>query len=125
MKHKIVISLLCLMSLSSVFAQAPLGIGDMIYLFPVHTCVPMDNDHNNGRDETDPNQIRAIINGKDLSIKADTDMPARAEVRKENGALVARQDFIDETEISLPAAGNYTIRISSGKTTVEGSFTAK
>lgn len=125
MKHKIVIFLLCLMSLSSVFAQAPLGIGDMIYLFPVHTCVPMDNDHNNGRDETDPNQIRATINGKDLSIKADTDMPARAEVRKENGALVARQDFMGETEISLPAAGNYTVRISSGKTTVEGSFTAK
>lgn len=52
-------------------------------------------------------------------------MPARAEVRKENGALVASQDFIDETEISVPATGNYTIRISSGKTTVEGSFTAK
>ena len=125
MKHKIVISLLCLMSLSSVFAQAPIGIGDMIYLFPVHICVPMDNDHNNDRDKTDFNQIRATINGKDLSIKVDTGMPARAEVRKENGALVARQDFIDETEISLPAAGNYTVRISSGKTTVEGSFTAK
>lgn len=125
MKHKILFSLLCLMYLSSIFAQTSIVIGDMIYLFPVHTCVPMDNDHNNDRDKTDFNQIRATINGKDLSVKADTGMPARVEVCKENGALVARQDFMDETEISLPTAGNYTVRISSGKTTVEGSFTAK
>lgn len=88
MKHKILFFLLCLMYLSPIFAQTSVAIGDIIYLFPVHICVPMDNDHNNDRDKTDFNQIRATINGKDLSVKADTGMPARAEVRKENGALI-------------------------------------
>ena len=53
----------------------------------------MDNsEHTQGDGRPDSNQIRATINGKDISVKANTDMPARAEVRKENGALVARQD---------------------------------
>ncbi len=94
-----------------------------IYFSPI---APMDDsEHNPDNRRPDPNRFGATIKGKDLFVKADTDMPARAEVRKENGALVASQDFIDETEISVPATGNYTIRISSGKTTVEGRFTAK
>ena len=125
MKNKILIALLFLTNFSSAFAQTSIGIGEKILLLPIHTCIPMDSDHNNGRGETDFNQICAIIKGKDLSVKAGTDMPARAEIRKENGALVARLDFLDETEISVPEAGNYTLRISSGKTTVEGNFTAK
>lgn len=125
MKNKILIALLSLTNFYSAFAQTSIGIGEKILLLPIHTCIPMDSDHNNGRGETDFNQICAIIKGKDLYVKAGTDMPARAEIRKENGTLVVRQDFFDETEISVPKAGNYTLRISSGKTIVEGNFTAK
>ena len=115
----------CLLGISNLSTQAVEG--KSIILTPVFTFSPIApfDDTEYGGKEKDPNRFGACIRGKDLTIKADTDMPARAEVRKENGALVAQQDFIDETEISLPAAGNYTIRISSGKTTVEGSFTAK
>ena len=127
MKNIFFLVVCCLLGICDLSAQAV--VGENIILTRVFTfspVVPMDNsEHTQGDGRPDSNQIRATINGKDISVKADTDMPARAEVRKENGALVARQDFIDETEISLPAAGNYTVRISSGKTTVEGSFTAK
>lgn len=124
MKNIFFLVVCCLLGINNLSAQAV--VGENILLTYVFTFTPMDNsEHNTNDKRPDPNRFGATINGKDLSVKADTDMPARAEVRKENGALVARQDFIDETEISLPAAGNYTIRISSGKTTVEGSFTAK
>lgn len=93
-------------------------------VFTFSPVVPFEDTEFGGK-ETDPNRFCATINGKDLSIKVDTGLPARAEVCKENGALVAQQDFMDETEISLPAAGNYIVRILSGKTTVEGRFTAK
>lgn len=83
MKNKILIALLFLTNFSSAFAQTSIGIGEKILLLPIHTCIPMDSDHNNGRGETDFNQICAIIKGKDLYVKAGTDMPARAEIRKE------------------------------------------
>lgn len=88
----------------------------------------MDNDRDIGRGETDPNRFRATVNGKDkdIMVKADTDLPAHVEIRRETtSGVVAKQDFIDETEITLPSAGIYTIRISSGNTTVEGRFYAK
>ena len=86
----------------------------------------MDNDRDVGRGETDPNRFRATVNGKDIMVKADTDLPAHVEIRRETtGSVVAKQNFIDETEITLPSAGIYTIRISSGKTTVEGRFYVK
>lgn len=125
MKKLFFLVVCCLLGISNLSAQAIDG--ESIILTRVFTFSPVApfDDSEYGGKEKDPNRFGATIKGKDLTIKADTDMPARAEVRKENGALVAQQDFIDETEISVPAAGNYTVRISSGKTTVEGSFTAK
>lgn len=108
MKNIFFLVVCCLLGICDLSAQAV--VGENIILTRVFTfspVVPMDNsEHTQGDGRPDSNQIRATINGKDISVKANTDMPARAEVRKENGALVARQDFIDETEISLPAAGN-------------------
>ena len=69
MKNKILIALLFLTNFSSAFAQTSIGIGEKILLLPIHTCIPMDSDHNNGRGETDFNQICAIIKGKDLYVK--------------------------------------------------------
>lgn len=127
MKKLLFLVVCCLMGICNLSAQTVEG--ENIILTRVFTFSPIapmdDSGHNTSDGRPDSNQIRATIKGKDLSVKADTGMPARAEVRKENGTLVASQDFIDETEISVPATGNYTIRISSGKTTVEGSFTAK
>lgn len=127
MKKLFFLVVCCLMGICNLSAQTVEG--ENIILTRVFTFSPIapmdDSEHNPDNRRPDPNRFGATIKGKDLFVKADTDMPARAEVRKENGALVASQDFMDETEISLPAAGNYTIRISSGKTTVEGRFTAK
>ena len=125
MKKLFFLVVCCLLGISNLSAQAVDGENIILtYVFTFSPIAPFDDTEHGGK-EKDPNRFGATIKGKDLSVKAETGMPARAEVRKENGALVAQQDFIDETEISLPAAGNYIVRISSGKTTVEGSFTAK
>ena len=108
------------------FAQLTATIGEDILLFPTNMCIPMDNDRDMGRGETDPNRFRATVNGKDIMVKADTDLPAYVEVRCETtGGVVAKQDFIDEIEITLPYAGIYKFRFSSGNTAVEGRFYAK
>lgn len=127
MKKLLFLVVCCLMGICNLSAQTVEG--ENIILTRVFTFSPIapmdDSEHNPDNRRPDPNRFGATIKGKDLFVKADTGMPARAEVRKENGALVASQDFIDETEISVPAAGNYTVCISSGKTTVEGRFTVK
>lgn len=124
-KHSLLL-FFCLLSMCSMFAQLSATIGEDILLFPINMCIPMDNDRDTGIGETDPNRFRATVNGKDIMVKADTDLPAHVEIRRETtGGVVAKQDFIDETEITLPSAGIYTIRISSGNTAVEGRFYAK
>ncbi len=124
-KHSLLL-FFCLLSMCSMFAQLTATIGEDILLFPTNMCIPMDNDRDMGRGETDPNRFRATVNGKDIMVKADTDLPAYVEVRCETtGGVVAKQDFIDETEMTLPSAGIYMIRISSENTAVDGRFYAK
>ena len=50
-------------------------------------------------------------------------MPAYVEViDEETGEIVAEEEFVDETEIFIEAAGSYTVQIYSGNTVMTGDF---
>lgn len=124
MRKLVYLIVCCLFGICNLSAQTIEG--ENILLTYVFTFSPMDNsEHNTGDGRPDSNRFGATINGKDLSVKARTDLPARVEIRKANGTIIVKQDFINETDIIVPTTGDYTIRISSSNTIVEGSFTAK
>lgn len=124
MRKLVYLIVCCLFGICNLSAQTIDS--EKILLTLVFTFSPMDNsEHNTGDGRPDSNRFSATIKGKDLSIKAHTDLPAHVEICKANGTIVVKQDFINETEVLVPTTGDYTIRISSGNTIVEGSFTAK
>lgn len=124
MRKLVYLIVCCLFGICNLSAQTIES--ENILLTHVFTFSPMDNsEHNTGDGRPDSNRFGATIKGKDLSIRARTDLPARVEICKSNGIIVVKQDFINETEVIVPTTGDYTIRISSGNTIVEGSFTAK
>ena len=86
--------------------------------------LPLDDakdDAVGGRPE--PNLIRATIDGNHLSVGADTDAPAYVEViDTATGVVVAEEEFLDETEVSIPQSGSYVVQIYLGNTVMAGEF---
>ena len=100
------------------------GMVQEIILTELYSIMPLDDPDRTtiGRDP-DPTQIRATIDGNHLSVGAYTEMPAYVEViDQETGEVVADEEFEDETEISIEAAGSYTVQIYSGNTVMTGEF---
>ena len=100
------------------------GMVQEIILTELYSIMPLDDPGDRGRGERpDPNQIRAFIDGNQLSVGADTDMPAYVEViDEETGEVVVEEEFEGETEISIEDAGSYTVQIYSGNTVMTGEF---
>ena len=105
--------------------NAPMfGMVQEIILTELYSIMPLDDAKENtlGRGP-DPTRFNASIDGNQLSVGADTDMPAYVEViNQETGEVVADEEFEDETEISIEVAGSYTVQIYSGNTVMTGEF---
>ena len=95
-----------------------------IILTELYPIMPLDDANDEGRGRRpDPNLFHASIDGNQLSVGADTDMPAYVEViDEETGEVVAEEEFEDETDISIEDAGLYILQIYSGNTIMTGEF---
>ena len=95
-----------------------------IILTELYPIMPLDDANDEGRGRRpDPNLFHASIDGNQLSVGADTDMPAYVEViDEETGEVVVEEEFEDETEISIEDAGSYILQIYSGNTIMTGEF---
>ena len=100
------------------------GMVQEIILTELYSIMPLDDPGDRGRGERpDPTRFHASIDGNQLSVGADTDMPAYVEViNEETGEVVVEEEFVDETEISIEDAGSYTVQIYSGNTVMTGEF---
>ena len=100
------------------------GMVQEITLSELYSIMPLDDANREtlgGR--PNPNRFHASIDGNQLSVGADTDMPAYVEViDEETGEVVVEEEFVDETEISIEDAGLYTVQIYSGNTVMTGEF---
>ena len=100
------------------------GMVQEIILTELYSIMPLDDPANEtlgGRPR--PTRFHASIDGNQLSVGADTDMPAYVEViDEETGEVVVEEEFVDETEISIEDAGSYTVQIYSGNTIMTGEF---
>ena len=100
------------------------GMTQEIILTELYSIMPLD-DPGNTSVSTRPNPTRfhASIDGNHLSVGADTDMPAYVEViDEETGEVVADEEFVDETEVTIDQAGSYVVQIYSANTVVTGEF---
>lgn len=100
------------------------GMAREIILTEMYSLLPLDNHRDEGHGKgPDPNRFNAFIDGNHLSVGAYTDLPAYVEViDEETGEIVAEEEFVDETEISVEDAGSYTVQIYSGNTVMTGEF---
>ena len=100
------------------------GMVQEIILTELYSIMPLDDPANEtlgGRPR--PTRFHASIDGNQLSVGADTDMPAYVEViDEETGEVVVEEEFLDETETTINQAGSYTIQIYSGNTVMTGEF---
>ena len=120
MKNVLVIAL-CVLGM---YNASAFGMVQEIVLTELYSMMPLDDAKDEGHGtRPDPTQIRAFIDGNYLSVDAHTGMPAYVEViDQETGEVVADEEFEDETEISIEAAGSYTVQIYSGNTVMTGEF---
>ena len=100
------------------------GMVQEVILTELYSIMPLDDANDEGRGRRpNPNLFHASIDGNHLSIDAHTDVPAYVEViDQETGEIVAEEEFVDETEISVEDAGSYTVQIYSGNTVMTGEF---
>ena len=120
MKKLLVITLFVLgMCNVSVF-----GMVQEIILSELYSIVPLDDAKDEGGCvRPNPNRFHATIDGNHLSVGAHTEMPAYVEViDQETGEVVVEEEFVEETETTIPKAGAYIVQIYSGNTVMTGEF---
>ena len=100
------------------------GIVQEIILTELYSIMPLDDPGDRGRGERpDPNRFHASVDGNELSVGADTDMPAYVEViDEETGEVVVEEEFEGETEVTIDQTGSYIVQIYSGNTVMTGEF---
>ena len=100
------------------------GMVQEIILTELYSIMPLDDPGDRGRGERpDPTRFHASIDGNQLSVGADTDMPAYVEViDEETGEVVVEEEFVDETEVTIDQIGSYIVQIYSGNTIMTGEF---
>ena len=100
------------------------GMVQEITLSELYSIMPLDD----AKEETlgerpNPNRFHAFIDGNQLSVGADTDMPAYVEViDEETGEVVVEEEFEGETEVTIDQTGSYIVQIYSGNTVMTGEF---
>jgi hypothetical protein len=100
------------------------GMVQEVILTEVYSIMPLDDPEDDGAGERpDPTRFHASIDGNQLSVGADTDMPAYVEViDEETGEVVVEEEFEGETEVTIDQTGSYTVQIYSGNTIMTGEF---
>ena len=100
------------------------GMVQEIILTELYSIMPLDDANDEGRGERpDPTRFHASIDGNQLSVGADTDMPAYVEViDEETGEVVVEEEFEGETEVTIDQTGSYIVQIYSGNTVMTGEF---
>lgn len=118
---KILIIALFILGMCNVSA---LGMVQEVILTEAYSIVPLDDPGDDGAGERpDPTQIRASIDGNQLSVGADTNALAYVEViDEETGEVVVEEEFVDETEVTIDQTGSYIVQIYSGNTVMTGEF---
>lgn len=120
MKRLLIIALFVLgMCNVSVF-----GMEKEIILTELYSIMPLDDPGDDvGGDRPDPTQIRATIDGTRMRVNARTGAPVYVEVfNQSTGEVVVEEEFVEETETTLPQAGSYIVQIYSGNTIMTGEF---
>ena len=100
------------------------GMVQDIILTELYSIMPLDDPGDDAAGKRpDPTQIRASIDGNQLSVGADTDAPAYVEViDEETGEVVVEEEFEGETEVTIDQTGSYIVQIYSGNTVMTGEF---
>ena len=108
---KVFIFALCLLGMCS--ARAEMMTAQEIILTEMATMQPWDS-----KDEeriilpNHGNNISAYIDGNELYVNTDEDMPVYVEViDQENGDVIAEEEFEGETTMSIPQSGDYELYI--------------
>ena len=108
---KLLIFALCLLGICN--ARAEMMTAQEIILTEMATMQPWDS-----KDEeriilpNHGNNISASIDGNELYVSTDEDMPMYVEViDQENGDLIAEEEFEGETTMSIPQNGDYELYI--------------
>ena len=96
------------------------GMVQEVILTEVYSIMPLDDPGDDGAGERpDPTRFHASIDGNHLSVGAYTEMPAYVEViNQETGEVVAEEEFIGETTMSIPEEGDYEVYIYTESGTV-------
>lgn len=100
------------------------GMEQEIVLTELYSIMPFDDPERTtiGRD-TDPNRIRATIDGTRMRVNARTGTPVYVEViNQSTGEVVVEEEFVEETEAIIPQAGSYFIQVYTGNCVVGGEF---
>ena len=112
MKNLLIFAL-CLLGICN--ARAEMMTAQEIILTEMATMQPWDS-----KDEeriilpNHGNNISAYIDGNELYVNTDEDMPVYVEViDQENGDVVADEEFEGETTMSIPQSGDYELYIST------------
>ena len=100
------------------------GMVQEIILTELYSIMPLDDPGDEvGGGRPRPVKINAFIDGNQLSVGADTDMPAYVEViDEETGEVVVEEEFEGETEVTIDQTGSYIVQIYSGNTIMTGEF---
>ena len=100
------------------------GMVQEIILTELYSIMPLDDANDEGRGgRPEPNRFHAFVDGNELFVGADTDMPAYVEViDEETGEVVVEEEFVDETEVTIDQTGSYIVQIYSGNTVMTGEF---
>ena len=108
---KVFIFALCILGMCS--ARAEMMTAQEIILTEMATMQPWDS-----KDEeriilpNHGNNISAYIDGNELYVNTDEDMPVYVEViDQENGDVIAEEEFEGETTMSIPQSGDYELYI--------------
>ena len=120
MKKVLVIALFVL----GMYNVSVFGMVQEIVLTELYSIMPLDDANDEGRGKRpNPNLFHASIDGNQLSVGADTDMPAYVEViDEETGEVVVEEEFEGETEVTIDQTGSYIVQIYSGNTVMTGEF---
>ena len=108
---KLLIFALCLLGICN--ARAEMMTAQEIILTETATMQPWDNqDDDKIVLPHDGNSVRAFIQENELYISTDMDAPAYVEIVDEDtGNVVAEEEFVGETTMSIPQSGDYELYI--------------
>ena len=108
---------------------------DTEYVIPLYEIVtsgtiegdnPFDNSGENDETIPNPNQFRATITGRSLSVAAENALLNRALVRDVvSGTIVLDTQFTGSTSHQLSSSGNYILEIRSANLILIGQFIAQ